>query len=81
MHRGFDPSSGQPSVAPDVEQSAADVVVVAHKIKAGLIDAHHLVPAERETSIVEPNQIAQHAHGGSISRCQDHGVKRLFRVV
>ena len=81
MHPCFDPSSSQPSVAPDVEQSAAYVVVVAHKVKAGLIDADDLVPAERETAIVKPNQIAQHAYGGSISRRQEHRVKRLFRAV
>ena len=81
MYGRFDPSRSQPCVAPDVEQSSAYVVVVADKVKAGLIDADDLVTAHRETAIVKIDQAPQHPDGRSITCRQDHGVKRLLRIV
>lgn len=81
MHRRFDPPSGQPSIAPDIEQSSPNVVVVPDKVQAGLIDADNLVPSQSETAVVKTDQATQHADGRSIARRQDHRVKRLFRVI
>jgi len=81
MHRRFDPPSGQPSIAPDIEQSSPNVVVVPDKVQAGLIDADNLVPSQREAAIVKTDQATQHADRRSIARRQDHRVKRLFRVI
>ena len=81
MHRRFDPPSGQPSIAADIEQSSPNVVVVPDKVQAGLIDADNFVPPQSEPAIVEMDQTAQHADRRSITCRQDHGVERLFRVI